>query len=121
MGNELTSAADFAHLDGALVFPLFIDEYHVLVVEDGSILALPGGMHVHFAGRIGIGPEGIPHVDTRVSPKDTSRLARWGAALSEKDEIDGIRASLAEMLEQYPNPERYINQPPCVATGEKEI
>jgi hypothetical protein len=60
MGSELSSAADFGHLDGSLVFPLFIDEYHVLVTEDGAILVLPAGMHVHFAGRIGIRCRGRP-------------------------------------------------------------
>jgi hypothetical protein len=80
-------------------------------------------MHVHFAGRIGISPDGVPYVDIRSLQQDAVPVSRiWGAwrSSSPSSWIDGIRASLAEMLEQFPNPKRYINQPPCV-TGEKEI
>jgi hypothetical protein len=99
MGSELNTAADFAHLDGA-------------------ILALPSGMHVHSPGRLGISSEGVPYVDVRLSREEAVRLARWGAAITES-QLDHIRAHLAQLLENYPNPERYINQPPCI-TGEKE-
>lgn len=107
----LNSAADFAHLDGALVYPLFVDDSHVLVTEDGITLLLPVGMRVSYPGRFGIdGSSGMPFVDTLVSGEDALRLARWGEGLQSRHLLDQIRAHITQVLATSPNPEKYIHR-----------
>lgn len=106
----LASSADFAHLDGALVYPLFVDDCHVLVVEDGTTLIIPNGLRVHSPGRFGIGADGTPYVDTKVSGEEAHTLALWGQGLQSAERLDFIRAFIEQALSASPNPERYINR-----------
>lgn len=107
----LSSAADFAHMDGALVYPLFVDDYHVVVMEDGvTMLVLPAGIQVRFPGRFCIDVQnGMPYVDPKVSGKDAHQLAVWGQSLQTATLFDRIRASIAQVLAESQTPEIYVN------------
>lgn len=113
--ESLTEASDFAHLDGALIIPVFIDDYHMLVTEEGSLLMLPNGIQIYGAGRFCIDSNG-PHI-VRYSDEDEEAVRLWGERLAQDKVQDHLRAQIASVLESYPNPELFIN-PDCRPEGE---
>jgi hypothetical protein len=107
--ESLSGAADFAHLDGALIMPIFLDDYHFLVTQDGAMLMMPAGVQIHSAGRFSIDAQG-PHIDdTHLTEEDCARLKDWAYKLVQPHVQDFFRAQIATTLESYPDPDRFIN------------
>lgn len=113
MGFEpLNNSAAWGHLDGVLVYPLFVDENHVLITEDGHCLLVPRGMRVPFAGRVGIGTDGVPFVDALgVTGDDIAKIAKWGAGLQSDSVMEAVRNAVALTLAQVDDPAVYVHEP----------
>lgn len=107
--ESLSGAADFAHLDGALIMPIFLDDYHFLVTQDGELLMMPAGVQIRSAGRFSIDEHG-PHIDdSKLTEEDFAALRVWAYKLIEPDVQDFLRAQIASALESCPDPDRFIN------------